>query len=145
MLHLTACSARRAQGLRVPSSGEEEWSCQLDRQLMKHHRGDTPSWGCAPPLIHVPEGMRSFICIEVRDLLLCTLSCWPVGSVLLSVSHPHCHKSLSLAVSPSSPSVIWRQFGHFGISGGHWSPRERGPVICARPHRGALSLHPAGP
>jgi hypothetical protein len=25
---------------------EEEWSCQLDRQLMKHHRGDTSSWGC---------------------------------------------------------------------------------------------------
>ena len=79
---------------------EEEWSCQLDRQLMKHHRGDTPSWGCAPPLIHVPEGMRSCICVEARDLLLCTLSCWPVGSVLLSVIHPHCHKSLSLAVKP---------------------------------------------
>ena len=81
-------------------SEEEEWSCQLDRQLMKHHRGDTPSWGCAPPLIHVPEGMRSCICVEARDLLLCTLSCWPVGSVLLSVIHPHCHKSLSLAVKP---------------------------------------------
>jgi hypothetical protein len=77
---------------------EEERSCQLDRQLMKHHRGDTPSWGCAPPIIHVLEGLRSFICVEARDLLLCTLSCRPVGSVLLSVSHPH--KSLSLAVKP---------------------------------------------
>ena len=48
---------------------------------MKHHRGDTPSWGRAPPLNHVPEGMRFFICIDVRELLLCTLSCWPVGAL----------------------------------------------------------------
>jgi hypothetical protein len=27
---------------------------------VKHHRGDTPSWGCAPPLNQAPEGMRLF-------------------------------------------------------------------------------------
>jgi hypothetical protein len=55
------------------------------------------------------------------------LACW---SVLLSFSHPHCHKSLSLAVSLSSPGVIWRQFGHLVPPVGAGPRANAGPVYA---------------
>jgi hypothetical protein len=64
------------------------------RQLVKHHRGDTPSWGCAPPLNHVPEGMRLFV--------LASLACavYTAASVRVSLS-----ASLSAARLPTSCST----------------------------------------
>jgi hypothetical protein len=57
-VYLCLGDAKSSLGGATSSLGEEEWSYQSDWQLMKHHRGDTPSWGRAPPLTHVPEGMR---------------------------------------------------------------------------------------
>jgi hypothetical protein len=49
--------------LRKPCSEEEEWRCQFDQQLVKHHRENSSSWGHSVhlPLNHVPEGMGLFV------------------------------------------------------------------------------------
>jgi hypothetical protein len=36
----------------------------------------SPSWGCAPPLNHVPEGMRLFVLASL-ELPMCILVCQP--------------------------------------------------------------------
>jgi hypothetical protein len=72
---------------------------------VKHHRGDTPSWGCAPPLNHVPEGMRLFVLASL-ELPMCILLCqprWCPHALLPSTGCWQLIRNLSLSFRTPSP------------------------------------------
>jgi hypothetical protein len=72
-------------------------------------RGDTPSWGCAPPLNHVPEGMRLFLLVSL-ELPMCILVCQPRGC-------PHSLVCLPLRPAQLVEKVANRDVWDFGWGG----------------------------
>jgi hypothetical protein len=48
-------AAAAVRALTSACQKKEGWRCQLDRQRVRCPRRGTSSWGCAPPLSHVPE------------------------------------------------------------------------------------------